>query len=611
MASSEGADFTNVTEASNFLGELLDDTVFQINGNARARYFWYGVSAFIGVVAIFNLAWRLELRRRRFSKAHSSGKFIRCATTITQLARRATYPQVTPTHTAYWFKVPPLGIVYLILAYALFILLLEFVEGEGVTGPTWWTLVGVRAAWLAVAQMPLIVLLVGKHSLIGLLTGVSYERLNVLHRWVARGMLLLVTLHFALLAWGWSRFPGLQSLEWATDEAYRSGVAAYAIILWMNVSAVAPLRHWSWDFFVFQHIVTYMGFIIAIAMHIPGSANYALVYIYVAVALYLVERLIYFARFAFTNFGLSKVVLQPLEGDVTKMYVTNRRVRTWTPGAHVLIGIPRFGLIQSHPATILSTPTSHNGDMVLLLRAYQGFTRRIYQQQHQQKKLHDSEGAASISHHERQSGSKPVRFVALINGPYGASHADFASFETLVLVAGATGVTFTIASLLDLAHRVTREVESGMRNSPLRKVIFIWLVRKSVWVEWISDELRKATVDLEQAQIGFELQVFVTQAGRQETTLTGRPVVDSQDQNRESEEKFTLNGQVGEISGLTVGLGRPTWKTLLQGHLCEASGESAVGVCGPLSLSVEVRREVVSLNADRTRPVYLHVESFS
>lgn len=64
MASSEGVDFTNVTEASNFLGELLDDTVFQINGNARARYFWYGVSAFIGVVAIFNLAWRLELRRR-------------------------------------------------------------------------------------------------------------------------------------------------------------------------------------------------------------------------------------------------------------------------------------------------------------------------------------------------------------------------------------------------------------------------------------------------------------------------------------------------------------------------------------------------------------------
>ena len=89
------------------------------------------------------------------------------------------------------------------------------------------------------------VLLVGKHSIIGLLTGLSYERLNVFHRWVARGMLLLATLHIALLAWGWSRFPGLQSLEWATDEAFPTGVAAYVILFCMSLSTVAPLRHLS------------------------------------------------------------------------------------------------------------------------------------------------------------------------------------------------------------------------------------------------------------------------------------------------------------------------------------------------------------------------------
>lgn len=35
-----------------------------LDGNARARYFWYGITALIGVTAILNLRWRLDLRLR-------------------------------------------------------------------------------------------------------------------------------------------------------------------------------------------------------------------------------------------------------------------------------------------------------------------------------------------------------------------------------------------------------------------------------------------------------------------------------------------------------------------------------------------------------------------
>ena len=265
------------------------------------------------------------------SQVKPPGPFATVTRIITLTSRRLIYPQVTPTGSAFWFKVPPLGIIYLILAYILFILLLEFVD-DNVLGPTWYTLVGIRAGWLAIAQIPLIVLLISKHNLIGLIIGVSYERLNVLHRWVARGLLLLATLHFAFLASGWSRFPGLQSLEWATDSAFRSGVATYAILVWVNISTFAPLRHLSYEFFVIQHIITYFGLIIATANHIPGSAKYARVYIFVAVALYLVERLAYFIRFVFDNSGSSKVTVEPLEGEVTKMHVSCRHMKSWAPG---------------------------------------------------------------------------------------------------------------------------------------------------------------------------------------------------------------------------------------------------------------------------------------
>lgn len=64
MLSPEGVDFSNVTEASGFLSGLLDDSVYQLDGNARARYFWYGVVALIGVLSILNLCWRFNLAPR-------------------------------------------------------------------------------------------------------------------------------------------------------------------------------------------------------------------------------------------------------------------------------------------------------------------------------------------------------------------------------------------------------------------------------------------------------------------------------------------------------------------------------------------------------------------
>lgn len=545
---------------------------------------------------------RNSRKRSKPASNSSSSIFFQATNAATNLARRATYLQVTPPGRAFWFKVPPLGVVYLILAYISFILFLEFLNDHGFTGRTWWTIVGLRAGWLTVAQIPLVVLLVSKHSLIGLLTGVSYERLNVFHRWVARGMLLLATLHFAFLASRWGRVPGLLSSEWATNDTFRSGVTTYVILFWMSFSTVAPLRHFSWEFFVFQHIITYMGFIIAASIHIPSDANDAHAYVYVAVALYLVERLVYFARFAFTNSGSSKVTLESLEGDVTKMYVTNRRIKTWAPGSHVMIGIPRFGLVQSHPATIMSIPSSHNGEVVLLLRAYKGFTRRIYEENHKRPR----EIPDDVSLQEGQSRSTMKQYAALINGPYGSSHAEFVSFKTVVLIAGATGVTFTMSVLLDLAHRAAVAAENGDTPYPVRKVTFVWLIRESVWVEWISDELRIAMSDLEKAGITFELQIFVTKSDSEDTILSNSPKLGPQYLEKVDGVRTTHN-----ISGSCFDSGRPTWKDLLRNVLSDAEGESAVGVCGPLSLSVDVRKEVVSLSFEGTRLLYLHVESFS
>lgn len=67
-----GVDFSNETQAMDFLGEMLNDSVLQIYGNAHARDFWYGVVVFLGVAGISNAIWRVTLKMRHvLQRAHT------------------------------------------------------------------------------------------------------------------------------------------------------------------------------------------------------------------------------------------------------------------------------------------------------------------------------------------------------------------------------------------------------------------------------------------------------------------------------------------------------------------------------------------------------------
>ena len=252
--SPDGVNFSDPDQASDFLDSLLNDDQLKVIGNAYARYFWYGVVVAIGIASVFHWTrWAILQTRlraaaqKRDHPARPMNPFVRWFATITAMARETSYLQITPTKKVLWFRVPPMGTLILLVTYLAFILALEFVN-DSVQGAQFWQARGVRAGWLAVAQMPLLILLVGKNNLITLTTGVSYERLNILHRWTARAMLLLTIFHFGFQSRAWSQY-GVMQLEWSTDDCPPSGIAAFAVLLWMNLSTLAPFRYWSYEFF--------------------------------------------------------------------------------------------------------------------------------------------------------------------------------------------------------------------------------------------------------------------------------------------------------------------------------------------------------------------------
>lgn len=666
---SSGVDFSNDTQAMDFLGQILDDSDLQISGNAFASYFWYGIVVVIGIAAIFNIIQRTTLRFRiRAAAANITHPakprniFTKSVATVTAIFREVTYAQLTPTRRAFWVKIPPFGTISLLLAYLGFVLALEFISND-VPGAQHYQALGIRAAWLAVAQVPLLILLAGKNNLTGLVTGLSYERLNVLHRWVSRVLLLLATLHLGYQNYGWSLY-GLVHMEWATDSCPPTGIAAYAMLLWLNLSTLAPFRSFSYEFFAVQHLISFFGFIIAIMIHLPSTALYSRVYIYIPIALFIVDRLIRTLRFAYNNIRPGSATLTAFAGGVTKIRVPLEHVKHWRPGAHVFLKIPHLDLIQSHPATIASVPSSHDNDLVFILKAHKGFTFRLL-------KSANSSTATLLPKTQQDAIAPPQTHTALIDGPYGGSHADFAAFDTVLLIAGSTGVTFILPQLLDIAHRAESQ------QLPVRRLEFVWIVKNSSWTSWVSEELASAFAKLRAIGIDVEVKIFVTcdddftessdtakKRGCQCDKSLGPcccvrtslpPIADANaaQESRQDSNSFDLDETSSTTSTIgpeitpailppeppccsnktkqedttaaastvssfaTLISGRPPIYDLLWDALDRAEGETGVAVCGPLGLNATVRTTVARISDERAvhkgtgaQGIYLHAEGF-
>ena len=583
--------------------------------------------------------------------------FFRGVTATVALLREVTYPQFYSSRSDVWFRTPPVGIILFLLVYLGFVLGLEFVN-HSTTGAQYYEALGLRAGWLAIAQLPLLILLASKNNLIGLLVGSSYERLNVFHRWSGRMIWLMATLHWAYQQYGWTVY-GVADLEISSDSCYPTGIAAWTIVTWMNVSSIAPLRHWKYEFFVIQHILTWIGFLIAIMYHLP--VMYARIYVWIPLGLYAFDRIARTLGLLYYNSRLGRATITALPGGVSKIQVRSSRLSSWKAGQHVFLSLPRFGLFQSHPATILSTPRSHDGELVFLLKAHRGFTSRCHKfatistTSLIPSKKNESRSDFTSNPSVESAEPRVLQHIAIMSSPYGNAHSDFAAFSSTVLIAGSTGITFTIPLLLEIAERSKTSI------LPLDSLMFIWIVKSSTWTSWVSTELSTAVADLRAAGITCDIRIFVTcddaLTDTNKTELAPSPMFNQSAISTLPEKghskkhaacrcaptscqiclctvnKSSIDDGTRKVthchprpsssstnvmeSVAAVCTGRPAIGNIIWDVLDAARGETGIAVCGPHALNVTVRQAVARVSDSRgigkgtgAEGCYLHVEGF-
>lgn len=637
--------------------------------------FWIFTGSIIAFATLLNV-FNFILFRQRISSLSARPRSILATSyaTVTAITRELSHASLP----VYRFKsiklrTPQLGPTFLVLAWLAAILVFAF-YGYDTWNTRQWEDIAYRAGALGVAELPLIFLLAGKQNLVGYVIGSSYERLNWLHRWVARIFWITITIHMSFWFRSWGRFNYI-GRKLQIDYLTQTGFACYIILTAIVLSSFLPIRRLSHEVFYVLHVVLFAGLMGAIYLHLTDSK----IYFWVSVVIFFVDRFLRLCVAGWVNLsflhGKSKVwanaaTLTPLPGNVTRLSIP-QPVFKWQPGQHMFVSCHSLVPLQAHPFTASSLPS--DGKLEFLIQAQKGGTRRFNRW-------------AEKNHPLPASTNLQTKYIG-VEGPYG-SHRPLHQFDSVVLFAGSTGATFTVPRMRDI-------VQKWMHDTPLvtRHVKFVWVIKSQNRLCWFQDVLERAMQDVSDLrsrhgrEVQLDIDVYVTcdeeleattsrdsgvckqpEHGEAEITTaraveaTGllekkddsptirvesekagcapdggccckqaaeddddiepqkcccAPAASSSSSAGSSRGSYDEKAKTATRSLLKLHVGRPRIRRIIEAVLQDAEGESAVISCGPQGLQDDVRRSAVSLSDERAvhkgtgaQGIYLHLEGF-
>ena len=133
-------------------------------------------------------------------------------------------------------------------------------------------------------------------------------------------------------------------------------------------------------------------------------------------------------------------------------------------------------MFESHPLTILNAPSplSNVSSRTLTLgsRAIGDWSRALHAYAQREKDLILS-ALGTEKLRDDQSIGVPVQ--VMIDGPYGGCSIDLGEYESVLLLSGGSGVTFTLGMLDDIVGRVVKLGRKGGERT--KRIEFAWCIR--------------------------------------------------------------------------------------------------------------------------------------
>jgi hypothetical protein len=337
----------------------------------------------------------------------------------------------------------------------------------------------IRAGMISVAMIPWIIALSMKANFISMLTGIGHERLAVLHRWGGYICMILALIHtipfYITPIWDQGALVVFQSYFSGQYYIYGTGVAALVPLLFLCVHSLPPIRAAMYELFVILHIPTSVLFLAMMFWHCNNYLT-SWNYLWATCCIWFTSWITRLFFLNWTNFWKMSWLVGD-EASITMLpenavKVTIPTQVRWKAGQYVYLRMPGISIFENHPFTIASLcsddfPSEYGEgyrDMILVFRPFSGFTRKCVNAAEDNGEWHT--------------------YRAFIDGPYGGMQRELASFDTVILFAGGSGITAIVSQLLDLI----KKMRDG--RAVTKTVRVVWALKRPETMEWFKEELR-------------------------------------------------------------------------------------------------------------------------
>lgn len=482
-----------------------------------------------------------------------------------------------------------------------------------------WERIGYRNAWVSMAQFPLIYLLSMKFNMVGFLTGTGHERLNWLHRWVARTMFVTATVHGFHFWTMWVR-ADFVAYELKIMPLVRYGLGAWGVLLWTVFVGFVPIRRLAYEVWVAQHVLSSIVMLWLLYRHIPADARYLL---WMSISFLVFDRAARWILLFWQNVrikpnrstcqGMKRVghhIAARAVGPSTTVITIKDVHFKWKAGQHIYLWVPRLGPLEAHPYTIACAHeikgTCCCNSIQLIVRTHKGFSRRI---------------------HDFANKNRNADLTGFVSGPYGAP-PRWDIYETMVLIGASTGASFVIPILESIA--------SAQKACCVRRVEVVLVAKTVEEINYYVERAQEAGRLVRAKGIAIRIHVAITGSGTGEnmTYLADQlPQTSPSDSDaitpgkkpgcccapdEKDPAESSPQGSITTPEFIREYNTRPDIEALIREPVEQAWGETGVIVCGGNEVVAATRNCVSRLSDERAvhkgtgaQGIFLHVEEYS
>lgn len=460
------------------------------------------------------------------------------------------------------------------------------------------TPLGVRAGMIANAFFPWLFAFGLKFNPLTFLTGISHEKLQFFHQWMARLILFFSIVHTVPFLWQPVHDGGFSNLKawYYYDKIWWTGTVALAMLAWLVVSSFGYFRRMSYEFFVLQHVIVIILFLVFYFMH-TRDLLHSWSWLWPSIGVWGFHVLFKFANsLRISRFTGVPATVTLVDEDESLVRLEVSAPVSWLPGQHFFLRFPtinRSAPYQTHPFTVanLASPdVNMDSHLVFYFKARDGLTRKIWEHLVRQPSV---------------KGKVSATFTVGLDGPYGSPFQP-AAYHADLMLAGGVGMTSTLPALMSLclATRSSRQAFTS-------RVAVHWAVPSMRLYEAFEPVLRPMLEHLRTVGVDASLDVYCRAASSKATTEGT-----SEDFSTSASAKSSSSALASFVRIHTV---RANVPGIIHSFVDSISSNRTVGVavCGPASMLSETANTVARLQWSRVmsssstlEELYLHTEAF-